>query len=198
MQSKQTLTPALSRPTGEGERQPAFATIRGRPVLANAAILSPSPLGGERVGVRIPRKRMSRIEPLNLRPRASVLECASPLALLLPRLPTPETRVRPSICSRSLSKRQRTGALQNLAALEKFMVRIPPAGSSRFVPVNLHPRASVLDCASPLALLPPPLLAPETSVRLPICSRPLSKRQRTGALQNLAARRRFIGRGRVL
>jgi len=47
--------------------------------------------------------------------------------------------------------------------------------------MNLRPRVSVLACASPLALFDPPgLLKP--------------KRQRTGAVQNLAALRRFMGR----
>jgi len=54
---------------------------------------------------------------------------------------------------------------------------------TRIGTMSLRPRASVLDCASPLALFDPSCLLKQ-------------KRQGTGAVQNLAALRRFMERNR--
>jgi len=70
----------------------------------------------------------TRLGTMNLRPRASVLDCASPLALFDP----------PGLLK---SKRQRTGAVQNLAALRRFMERENAAnGESDHLPAPWPPR----------------------------------------------------------
>ena len=54
--------------------------------------------------------------------------------------------------------------------------------------LTLHLRGSVLECASPLALWPPPSLTSGARVRPSLCSRPWSKRQRIAAPQDAIAR----------
>jgi len=71
MQLNLSLTPALSHPMGEGESFAVFLEGRASDLAERAlakpktAIAVPSPSGWERVRVRIPRKKISRLEPLN-------------------------------------------------------------------------------------------------------------------------------------
>jgi len=159
--------------------------------------------------MRVPPTQSSRLEPMNHRPRASVMECASPLALSKrPRLPRP--------------KRQRTGALQNLAAQRRVMGNLHAKfGAHRDhepgVSAGLRPGADVVGCSAPgrrPALRfkesvhgsgaahcdhEPPAARPrhgprQSSGAFDLASPRKEKRQRTGALQNLAALGRFMGR----
>ena len=77
--------PSPSPQPSPGEREPRqTVSDKSERPGRQAALTDILPLpAAERAGVRIPRKRTSRIEPLNLRLRASVVECASPLALWL-------------------------------------------------------------------------------------------------------------------
>ena len=107
------------------ERSPKAKWCRVRsPGFSRSGALEP-PKGGttneSRFMQNFDLRPWTRIAAVNLILRASVLECASPLALLTVALMAPRARPRPSICARARSKRQRTGALQDLAAVRRFI-----------------------------------------------------------------------------
>ncbi len=147
-----SLTLALSRwqNVSVGQRD-----LRSRPCVVAASRLQHPLSQRDRAGARIPRSRTSPLEPMN------------PAARIPKRFNAFRDRNKP--------------IRERFESLRTFMGSLHLPSHAHWGHEPPSSRASVLDCASPLALLDPP------DLRKP-------KRQRTGAVQNLAALRRFMER----